>query len=157
MGEEAGWSGSVEAAESELLGEAAAGFALSQPPTPPSGSEVGASCPGWRERLGTRSASSWPPVSCPAMTPASWASLSHCQGLPTREEGARGSVSMCSGVCVWVCLAGRKLAGHGFYLYLWALRSALHFVSFYFSLSLSAPLSSCVCLSPSGWLGLSDL
>ena len=62
-------------------------------------------------------------------------------------------------MCVWVCVRWglkeeRKLAGHGFYLYLWALRSALHFCQLLFlSLSLCPSLSSCVCLSPAlvGW------
>ena len=66
---------------------------------------------------------------------------------------------VCVGVCVrWGLKEERKLAGHGFYLYLWALRSALHFCQLLFlSLSLPFCLLLCLCLSGPGWLGLSDL
>lgn len=74
-------------------------------------------------------------------------------------------MSVCTGVCVcvgvcarWGLKEERKLAGHGFYLYLWALRSALHFCQLLF-LTLSLPLSFLLCLrlSGPGWLGLSGL
>ena len=77
--------------------------------------------------------------------------MSVCTGARTR---ARVCVWVCVGVCAcWGLKEERKLAGHGFYLYLWALRPALRFYQLLF-LSLSLPLSlSCVCVSLAlvGW------
>ena len=74
-------------------------------------------------------------------------------------ECVHGCVCVCVGVCAcWGLKEERKLAGHGFYLYLWALRPALRFCQLLF-LSLSLPLSLLLCLrlSGPGWLGLTGL